>query len=425
MGHRQHGPLDGLQQRCRRAQKMSIARHAVEIRAKIRDRFHTRSVTMPVSMSLLADLCFKFQAHPEVLATEALVLLLKERVLGDSVGRFLTLQLGMSREIPPGLRFEAQDSTTDGGRPDVVGLTSEGRLCLIIEVKFWAALTEKQPIAYLERLRTTESEPCALVFVAPAIRQEILWSELTRRIAVSGKPITEVRQLADDLQCALVGNTPLVLTSWRTVLSVMSQAAAAAGGLRTSDIHQLSDLTGRMDTDAFLPLRQEELSSQIGQRIYQFNEIVDDVIAALVKEGVFSRTRKSGSLGYYGASVLIRNHWLYFEVSYWHWSQYATTPFWLVYAYTPARSKEWPVLDAAFASLASEVPPRLLKGRHDEAPMMPLHIPTGVERHDVVASLCRKIRDIAQLLPQVTSAAPEPPPPSESLPSRSAEEIKT
>jgi len=201
----------------------------------------------------------------------------------------------------------------------------------------------------------------------------------------------------------------MALMSWRSLLGILSDAAVAAGGAHTSDISQLGDLAARMDTDAFLPLRQDELSPQIGGRLWQFAEIINDVVSRLLGDGVCSKARKSGGQGYYGAALLMRNRWLYFEVSFWHWSQYAATPFWLVY--TTDSQEAWPALNFALSSLAAEVPPRLLSGRYGEPPMIPLHIPTGVEKHDVVAALCDQIRDIARRLPPDTGAAPEPAPP--------------
>jgi hypothetical protein len=126
---------------------------------------------------------------------------------------------------------------------------------------------------------------------------------------------------------------------------------------------------------------------------------------------------------YWGVTLTLRSLHLFFEVSVWHWSQYVATPFWLVYL--QKYREEWPVLSEALASLAAEVPPRLLTRRDGGAPMIPLRIPTGVEKHDVVAALCEQIRGIAELLPLDTNTVPEPAPPSEGTVSTVSESAKT
>lgn len=352
-------------------------------------------------MGLLAQLCYKLHPVPEVLATEALALLLREATLGDALGKFIAAQLGGLREIPSRLEFKTQVSADDKGRPDIVATGADGRPSLILELKFWAALTANQPVTYLDRL----SESGALVFIAPAIRHVPLWSELTRRVVDARRQVEIIARSADDLQVASVAGVPMVLVSWRRVLAVLSDAASGDAA-RSSDIRQLYDLAETMDSEAFLPLRPDELSPEIGRRWYQFAEIIPDVVSALLEDGTCSRKAKvSSGLGWTGIAVLIKNHWLYVEVSSWHWGHYADTPFWLVYYGGP---KHWPALDVALDDLTREVPPRLLKRSDGGSPMMPLHVPIGAERHTVVAALCDQIRDIAKRVPAAASAAPEP-----------------
>ena len=59
-------------------------------------------------------------------------------------------------------------------RPDLVGRTEHGEELLLIEAKFWAGLTEHQPITYLQRLPPGG----ALLFVVPEARLPSIWNEL-------------------------------------------------------------------------------------------------------------------------------------------------------------------------------------------------------------------------------------------------------
>lgn len=228
-------------------------------------------------MGLLAHLCYKLHPVPEVLATEALAVLLSEATLGDALGKFIAAQIGGARQIPSRLEFKAQVAAEDKGRPDIVATGLDGLPLLILELKFWAALTANQPVGYLDRL----SDSGVLVFIGPAIRHVPLWSELTRRVVDAGRRIETFARSDDDVQVASVEGTPMVLVSWRRVLGVLLDAAAGDAAC-SSDIRQLSDLTEKMDTDAFLPLRHDELSPEIGRRWYQFGEIVNDVASTLV-----------------------------------------------------------------------------------------------------------------------------------------------
>ena len=66
----------------------------------------------------------------------------------------------------------------DGARVDLVGFDDKGSERLLVELKFWAELTDKQPGAYLERL---PAGAAVLLFVVPGTRVEYLWPEVLRR----------------------------------------------------------------------------------------------------------------------------------------------------------------------------------------------------------------------------------------------------
>ena len=70
-------------------------------------------------------------------------------------------------------------------RVDLVGFDEHGDESALIEVKFWAGLTDNQPVTYLERLRT-DDKPAVLLFVAPRARLETLWPEVLRRAEKGG-----------------------------------------------------------------------------------------------------------------------------------------------------------------------------------------------------------------------------------------------
>jgi hypothetical protein len=365
-------------------------------------------------MSLLAELCFKFQTHPENLATEALGVLLNERLLGDAFSQLIAAQL--NEQTPSGLIFRTQDSGDDRSRPDIVALRPDGGVRAIIEAKFWAALTDNQPISYLARLEGTG--PGWLVFVAPAARHELLWAELLTRLTTGGVRPVDLRAVGSEIRIAAIGPSRMILVSWRILLTALEDAATVLGSSRKGDIAQLRDLANRVDTDEFLPLRQEELSPQIGRRFYQFTEVLNDVLAKAVNEGIVSRQSKvtgakskiSGGAGSYGTSVLLGNHWFFLQVSAWCWGLYGATPFWLVFPENTTSG--WPELMDALGPLLAESPPRLIiDRRYRNLPIIPLVPPTGAEKENVVAALVAQLREIAALVPASPDGAPPVPAP--------------
>ena len=74
-------------------------------------------------MSILAELCYKFQTHPENLATEALGVLLETPLLREAFSSFLAAEIGAKRAFD-GLTFRrrvrqmiAAARTSWGGGP--------------------------------------------------------------------------------------------------------------------------------------------------------------------------------------------------------------------------------------------------------------------------------------------------------------------
>ena len=145
-------------------------------------------------------------------------------------------------------------------RLDLVAFDEHGSERVLIEVKFWAGLTSKQPEEYLERL-PRDGEPAVLLFVAPEQRLVTLWAEICRRAKACCELGTEGS--TEGLKSVTVDGSPrrLMLTSWRRLLTGMSSRAGNDGDSAAErDILQLGALCERQDRDAFLPLRPEEFA---------------------------------------------------------------------------------------------------------------------------------------------------------------------
>ena len=95
----------------------------------------------------------------ENIATEALAFILhSDESARSGIMKFLR---GIAPGLPPSLHFHTQQ-TDDKTRPDMCGFDGT-TVRVFIENKFWAGLTENQPVHYPIRLRHC----CALLFTFP------------------------------------------------------------------------------------------------------------------------------------------------------------------------------------------------------------------------------------------------------------------
>jgi hypothetical protein len=148
--------------------------------------------------------------------------------------------------------------------------------------------------------------PGVLLFVAPEARITSLWHELERRIAERGAAATPLERKSGTL-AATTGEHIVAAVSWRSLLIVLEQEAAAAAEAETAaDVRQLQALCEYMDTEAFLPLSSEELTSPLGKRVIQFGALANDLTDALVRLGLadVSGLRATAGWGYAGRSLV-------------------------------------------------------------------------------------------------------------------------
>ena len=229
--------------------------------------------------------------------------------------------------------MRTQATGREDERPDIAGFDQNDQECVLVEAKFWAGLTEKQPVAYLERL--PENDPSALLFVAPAARIESLWAELFRQVEQSTSGITlESVQEAEMLRSAAAGGGRwLMLTSWKNLLDRMAaEAAADADSHMETDIRQLRGLAVQEDADAFLPLRQEELGPEFPRRMLRLRELIDDVTERGIQAGWADTKRLRATpqvWGAYGRYLRLGGEETWFGINFVDWASNWATPLWL------------------------------------------------------------------------------------------------
>ncbi len=232
------------------------------------------------------------------------------------------------------LNFVNQRSGDKMERPDISGMDSEGRERLIIEAKFWAALTANQPITYLERL---EENGGLLVFVCPGRRVGMISSEVQRRLQDAGyAPAKRLNGLAFDLEASRT----VVIFDWDQLLAVLRDAVdreddpTLRDELR-SDVNQLIGLCSRIDAESFQPISAEDMSPSVGRRIMSYYQLIDRVMDQLKLNGVLdidlkglkATSQRNGYVRYFRANGRAMSLVLNFE----SWFTKAETPFWLTF----------------------------------------------------------------------------------------------
>lgn len=184
----------------------------------------------------------------ENVATEALAFI----VNGSDGARsgLLKLVRGIYQGIPD-LQFTTQ-STIEGGRPDMAG--SDGASTFVfIENKFWAGLTEQQPVEYVRALAADVGTRGVVLFVAPAARATSVWGELVRRLHVAGVICEEATSPPGVLRVARTSVGPsMALTSWTQLLAALTLEAAGDTDA-IADIDQLRALCDLTDRTAWKP----------------------------------------------------------------------------------------------------------------------------------------------------------------------------
>lgn len=127
----------------------------------------------------------RFSQVNEDVATDALAFILRSSESART--GMMKLLRGISADIP-GLHFRTQQ--TEGSiRLDMWGI-DEIEPRVFVENKFWAGLTDNQPIAYLKQL-AKYTQPTILLLVVPEAREQTVWRELIRRLEGAGISATD------------------------------------------------------------------------------------------------------------------------------------------------------------------------------------------------------------------------------------------
>lgn len=343
--------------------------------------------------SLLGSLVSSLSSSPENIATEALCFILRNS--NHAKNFFLHYLNKFSIEVTGDIHFQTQ-LHDDGKIPDLVGLNNEGNKVIIVENKFWAGLTENQPISYLSML--PKEEPAILLFLAPSLRIISLFNELIRR--VEADKYESQKMILSEVESKVIKLNKyhfLAITSWRSILTfILNGVEQEHDKASASDIHQLLGLTERMDEEAFIPFESFDLGIKQGISLKQFSQVINESISIMEKRNIIhlGGLKQAHGAGWYGRYFFLKNYAALLFYSAEYWSSLSETPFWL-----KIQNKDFNVTEKVFAkftSLITSFPPKAY--RLDDGVYIPLFLGTNVDKDTVIESLIDQIVDLTKYM---------------------------
>lgn len=338
-------------------------------------------------MSVLAHVVKQGPMAGEPAATQALAYILSS---SEVVARaFVTLFRQADIEFEPG-SFGAEVRQGEA-QPDLTVYDSKGQVRAFIENKFWAGLTENQPVTYLNAL--PDRSPGALLFIVPEKRIPTIWKELQERCTNSNLPWENEQKGDKVLSCHVQANFVLI-ASWKHVLSkLLAVVDQGKDNHLRHDILQLQDLAVQMDSDAFLPIQAEDVTNQdVARRLVSYISLLDDITENLKSRSFACTKGLSQGNSYYGSGRFLRLHkrsevWL--GVTLRKWANFGKSPLWLRIANTTWNDMH----------IQKQFFHRFNDAQLIQSDMyIPIRLPSGVERENVVSDAAEQIVQIGEEL---------------------------
>jgi len=149
------------------------------------------------------------------------------------------------------MRFETQQV---GLEQPILGMKcfhDMGTIRVIVESKFWAGLTENQPVTYIRQRPTGVGALVLLVF--PATRLQIVCDEAVARFWRDDISVHDVQELRTVIAAGTGEGHFFAATSWSVLPEDLSVAATSAGESESyGDIAQLVGSVERLNFDGGL-----------------------------------------------------------------------------------------------------------------------------------------------------------------------------
>ncbi len=272
----------------------------------------------------------RYSQEYENIATDALAFIVQSSPAART-GLMKVLR-GIAPDLP-NLQFRTQQSK-GSARPDMGGYDDLVKPRVFLENKFWAGLTENQPVVYL-RLLEECPRPAVLLVVVPVARQGTVWHELRSRLRDAQVGASEQEPSVGLSHAVTTDAGPiLALTSWAKLLSAI-EAELTDEPRTLNDLLQLRALCDAADSDAFVPLSAAELTDQrtpafILQMSLIVQRVVDHGVAqGFLKVGRLKPMSNWEQIGRYMSFVAAKEIGAWIGTDFLLWRSHGRTPLWL------------------------------------------------------------------------------------------------
>ncbi len=287
----------------------------------------------------------RFSQDYENIATDALAFIVNS---SESAKRgLMKLLRGINSDLT-NLHFRTQE-TEGNARPDMRG-DDDTVPRVFIENKFWAGLTENQPVAYLKRLaKENQSSSSVLLVVVPSAREATVWRGLKRLLAEAGISISN-RDNSVGVFCSVGTNLgpTLAITSRARLLSAI-EAELTDEPQAKNDLLQLRALCDSADSQAFQPISSAKVTDQTTPTfILQLSEVVQEAVDLAVsdtkgilstktfdeanpKKGQLNPTHSWSSIGRYICFPKAQYVGAWIGTDFQLWREHGGTPLWIVF----------------------------------------------------------------------------------------------
>jgi hypothetical protein len=340
--------------------------------------------------TVLAHLAASMIQQKENLATEALAFILNRSPAARAA---LQWSLGtVVGDVPAIARVMTQLAVGEESRPDILLFAENGEQHFgYIEVKFWAAFTDAQPVEYVKRLQNSGGG--VLIMLAPERRLGTMRLELIERLKAA-----DLLSRCDELPI-MADSVRLGLLSWNKLLHSLSDAVSEDRPAK-SDVDQLDGLVKRVDDEGFMPLMRAELDDlDVPRRVISLADLANSIMQKAVADGVMSSKTKIGRYGpghgWYRAGMYakFRNAGCFLGMDHELWSMFGRTPIWVSFSGTEGRPER---LHEVLRAWLNADPPRAYS--KDGKILIPVLLAVGVEKDRVVADAVRQLRELNEEL---------------------------
>jgi len=279
--------------------------------------------------SLLGQFFTSIRGSQEDIASKGLAYILEKSisakiVINNVIKNTTNLEFGK-------IKYITQNIGKNKERPDISGMDDQGNEKIIIEAKFWASLTDNQPVEYLKRLK----EQAVLIFICPKLRELSLFDEIETKLQISNITYNKNNNII-----IVNENKYIFVIDWQYILEIIKQSLIENSEIKlVSDIDQIIGFCEIIDNNTFLPIQDYDLSPSVARRISSYYDLIDKIydklkieINARIKLDEESKgsLKSTGQRFGYSKYFYIENYCIALELHFILWKTITDTPFWLV-----------------------------------------------------------------------------------------------